>query len=292
MARTPTTATQTAALGIVVNLVLAAVKIATGLAGNSYALIADGIESTTDVITSLIVWGGLRISASPPDENHPFGHGKAESLAAVIAAFGLLAAAAVIAVQSIHEILEPHKTPAWFTLPVLLGVILTKELLSRYALRVSDELGSTSLQVDAWHHRSDALTSAAVVIGITVALIGGPGYEAADDWAALLACGVIAFNGIFLLRTALREVMDAAVAAELLDRIREVAMQVPGVGAIEKCRVRKSGLGFLMDIHVQVDGNLTVTAGHEIGHRVKDRLLAANLKIQDVVVHIEPLPAA
>ncbi|HYT88240.1 MAG TPA: cation diffusion facilitator family transporter [Gemmataceae bacterium] len=292
MARTPTTATQTAALGIVVNLVLAAVKIATGLAGNSYALIGDGIESTTDVITSLIVWGGLRISASPPDENHPFGHGKAESLAAVIAAFGLLAAAAVIAVQSIHEILEPHKTPAWFTLPVLLGVILTKELLSRYALRVSDELGSTSLQVDAWHHRSDALTSAAVVIGITVALIGGPGYEAADDWAALLACGVIAFNGIFLLRTALREVMDAAVAAELLDRIREVAMQVPGVGAIEKCRVRKSGLGFLMDIHVQVDGNLTVTAGHEIGHRVKDRLLAANLKIQDVVVHIEPLPAA
>lgn len=275
-------------LGVLANLSLAVIKIVTGIVGNSYALIADGIESTADVASSLVVWLGLRIASQPADDSHPYGHGKAESIAGAVAALGLLAAAGIIATQSIREILEPHEAPEWYTLPVLILVIAIKEFLARRVLQAGDALESTSLRVDAWHHRSDALTSAAVLLGIAVALWGGPGYEAADDWAALVACAVIASNGLILLRFAVREIMDETVPSETQDRIRDIAASVPGVQAIEKVRVRKSGVGLFMDIHVQVDGQMTVRDGHAIGHRVKDALLASGLRIEDVVVHIEP----
>jgi len=276
------------AWAVVVNLSLAIIKIVTGLVGHSYALIADGIESTADIASSLVVWSGLRIGTLPPDDRHPYGYGKAESLAGMIAALGLLVAAAVIGMQSVREIQTPHLAPEWFTLPVLVLVIATKEILARFVLRTGRSLESTSLRVDAWHHRSDALTSGAVLVGIAVALFGGPGYESADDWAALVACGVIGLNGVVLLRSALREIMDANVAPDVHHAIRAVAEGVEGVQAIEKMRVRKSGLGLLMDIHVQVDGQMTVTMSHEVAHRVKDRLVGSDLGIQDVVVHIEP----
>jgi len=276
-------------LGVMANLSLAVIKIITGVVGNSYALIADGIESTADVVSSLIVWMGLRIAAQPADDDHPYGHGKAESIAGVIAALGLLGAAGIIAAQSIHEILQPHEAPEWYTLVVLLVVIGVKEFLARRVLQAGHALESTSLKVDAWHHRSDAVTSAAVAIGIAVALWGGPGYEAADDWAALVACAVIAINGLILLRFAVREIMDETVSAVTQEQIRIVAGNVHGVQAIEKIRVRKSGIGLYMDIHVQVDPEMTVRASHAIGHRVKDALLQSGLRIEDVVVHIEPL---
>lgn len=275
--------------GVIANLSLAVIKVVTGVVGNSYALIADGIESTADVVSSLVVWAGLRIASQPADEDHPYGHGKAESIAAAIAALGLFAAAAIIATQSIREILEPHEAPAWYTLAVLALVIAVKEFLARRVLTAADALESTSLRVDAWHHRSDALTSAAVAIGIAVALWGGPGYEAADDWAALVACAVIAINGLILLRFAVREIMDETVPAETQQKIREIAVTVDGVQIIEKVRVRKSGLGLHMDIHVQVDAQMTVRDSHAIGHRVKDALLVSGLRIEDVVVHIEPV---
>jgi cation diffusion facilitator family transporter len=236
----------------------------------------------------LIVFGGLRMAVVPPDREHPYGHGKAESLAGVLAALALLGAAGFIAYQSVQEILVPHQAPAWFTLPILVLVIVTKVVLSRFVLRVGSELESTSLRVDAWHHRSDAITSGAVLVGILVAWIGGPGFEAADDWAALLACAIIAWNGLSLLRTAVHEIMDATPPEATQLEIRRLAEGVAGVAAIEKLRVRKSGLGLFMDIHVQVDGDMTVTRSHAIGHLVKDALLAAPLNIHDVVVHIEP----
>lgn len=275
--------------GVIANLSLAIIKVVTGVVGNSYALIADGIESTADVVSSLVVWTGLRIASQPADEDHPYGHGKAESIAGVIAALGLLAAAAIIATQSIREILHPHEAPEWYTLVVLVVVIGVKEFLARRVLQAGDALQSTSLRVDAWHHRSDAVTSAAVAIGIAIALWGGPGYEAADDWAALVACAVIAINGLILLRFAVREIMDETVPAETQQKIREIAVTIDGVQIIEKVRVRKSGLGLHMDIHVQVDAEMTVRDSHAIGHRVKDALLLSDLRIEDVVVHIEPL---
>ena len=273
---------------IAINVILALIKITTGIVGNSYALIADGIESTMDIVSSLIVWGGLRISIKPPDKSHPYGHGKAESMAGVVVAISLLIASVIIAVQSIREIKTPHHAPEWYTLIVLVGIIITKEFLFRKMGKIGEDLESSSLKSDAWHHRSDALTSAAAFIGISIALVGGSGYEVADDWAALLACGVIMYNGVRLLLPALNEVMDGAAPDEIEDQIRKIASNIEGVIEIEKCRIRKSGLGLLMDIHVVVQGEISVEEGHEIGHEVKNHLLESELQITDVTVHIEP----
>ena len=273
---------------IAINIILALIKITTGIIGSSYALIADGIESTMDIVSSLIVWGSLRISIKPPDKDHPYGHGKADSLAGMAVASSLLIASVIIAIQSIREIRTPHHAPAWYTLAVLVGIIISKEILFRKMTRIGDELESSALKSDAWHHRSDALTSVAAFVGITIALVGGPGYEVADDWAALAACVLILYNGIRLLLPALNEVMDGAPPDETEDQIRLIASSVEGVIEIEKCRIRKSGLGLLMDIHVVVDGDIPVNEGHQIGHDVKDRLLKSDLQITDVSIHIEP----
>jgi cation diffusion facilitator family transporter len=280
-----------AGMSLAVNIMLAIVKIVTGILGNSYALIADGIESTTDIFSALVVWTGLKIASLPADENHPYGHGKAESVAAVVVALALLGAAGFIAVQSVREIHTPHHAPAWFTLPVLGIVIVIKETLFRRLFKTGDELASTALKGDAWHHRSDALTSGAAFIGITIALIGGRGFESADDWAALFACAIIFFNGYRILRSALDEVMDIAVPDPVQQRIRAIAEAVPGVVQVEKCHTRKSGLNLLVEIHVEVDGGLSVRRGHEIAHEVSDALRHSELPAQHVVVHVEPADA-
>lgn len=279
---------QASGASVAVNIIFAVVKVGTGLVGQSYALIADGIESTADVVSSVIVWSGLRYSARPPDHTHPYGHGKAESLAGVAVPVFLLVAAAVIAIQSVRSILSPGGVPAWYTLVVLGLVILGKEWMFRRLERTGREIDSTSLRGDAWHHRSDALTSLAAFIGISIALIGGPRYASADGWAALVAAGFIFFNGVRLLRPAMDEVMDAAVDAEKIEQIRGIAASVEGVVGVEKCRARKSGLGLLTDVHVVVAGKISVKQGHKIGHDVKDRLVESPLGVHDVVVHIEP----
>jgi cation diffusion facilitator family transporter len=277
-----------AGIGMAVNVLLAIIKIVTGIVGNSYALIADGIESTTDIISSLVVWTGLKISSLPADEDHPYGHGKAEPIAGLVVALALLGAAVFIAIQSVREIITPHHAPAWFTLVVLALVITIKESLYRFVFKVGRELTSTAVKGDAWHHRSDAITSAAAFVGIAIALIGGKGYESADDWAALLACLIILFNGYRIFRAALDEIMDAAAPYTLQNEVRAIASAVPEVVRIEKCRVRKSGLGLFVEIHVEVEAHFTVARGHEIGHEVAAKLKASTLRIQHVLVHIEP----
>jgi cation diffusion facilitator family transporter len=273
---------------ISLNIIFALVKILTGIVGNSYALIADGLESTMDVVSSLMVWGGLRISIIPPDKNHPYGHGKAESLAGVVVALSLLLASLGIAIQSIREIRNPQAGPEWYTLAILLGIIIAKEILFRKMIRIGQHISSRAIQNDAWHQRSDALTSSAAFFGILIALVGGEGYEVADDWAALFATVIILVNGIRLLLPALNEIMDAAPPDEIEDKVRTIASKVEGVISIEKCRIRKSGLGLLMDIHVIVHGDISVRAGHKIGHEVKNSLINSDLHISDVTVHVEP----
>lgn len=273
---------------LAINTALAAVKITAGVLGHSSALIADGIESVADIFASFVVWSGLRVANLPADANHPYGHGKAESIASAVVALSLLGAAVIIALHSVREILSPQGSPEKFTLLILVGVIVIKEALARNCARAGASLGSTVLQADAWHHRSDALTSAAAFVGILIAVVGGPGYETADDWAALVACVIIAWNGVRLLRGALDEMMDATVSPEILRGIREQAGQVEEVIAIEKCRVRKSGLHLVLDIHVVVHGDLSVRRGHAIAHEVAARLRASPYRINDVTVHIEP----
>lgn len=275
-------------VGIIVSILLAIIKGTAGLVGNSYALVADAIESTADVFTSIIVLTGLKIASKPADYDHPYGHGKAEPIAGMIVASALFVAAIIIIVQSIHEIITPHHAPAPFTLIVLFAVIITKEFLFRFVIEVGENIDSIAVKNDAWHHRSDAITSAAVFIGISIALIGGKGFEPADDYAALFASIIIIINAYRLFKPAFYEIMDTAPPKHILEEIKIEAGNVGGVMGIDKCFVRKMGLEFFVDIHVIVDRNLPVHTGHLIGHNVKDQLMKFNPKISDVLVHIEP----
>lgn len=275
-------------LGIFISLALAIIKGITGILGHSYALIADAIESTADVFTSGILLIGLRTSLKPPDKEHPYGHGKAESLAALVISLGLLAAAGIIIRESIVNIMTPHRNPAAYTLIVLVLVIVIKEVLSRYVSKVGAETNSHGVKADAFHHRSDAITSAAAFIGISIALIGGKGYQNADDYAALIASSIILINAYKIAKPAIDELMDASADEEMIIHIKKSANAVPGVIEIEKTFVRKSGSSFLVDIHVIVMGTLSVAEGHKIAHDVKDTIIENQPRVKDVLVHIEP----
>lgn len=275
-----------AVLGVIVNAVLAIVKIMAGLLGNTYALIADGVESLLDIFGSLVVWFGLRVAALPPDDEHPYGHGKAEVVAAIVVALTILAAAVGLAVQSVREILTPHQMPATFTLVVLVVVVVVKEMLYRKVAAAGVEIGSGAVKTEAWHHRSDAITSGLAFIGIALAL--WLNYPAADDWAALIASGMIGWNGVQFFRAALREAMDTAPSKTMEDEIRQIAAAVPGVNALDLCRIRKMGLDFYVDIHVGVSPELSVREGHRIAHAVRKTVRANRREIADVLVHIEP----
>jgi cation diffusion facilitator family transporter len=277
-----------ALFGLAVNIMLASVKIVAGFFGNAYVLIADGIESAMDVGGSIVIWGGLKVAARPPDPTHPYGHGKAEPVAAVIVAIGVLAAALGLAIQSVREIFLPHHGPAPYTLVVLIVAVIVKETLYRYVIRFGRNVESTAVQTDAWHHRTDAITSIAAFIGISVALVGGEPWQSADDWAALFACALIGANGYRLLRPALYEIMDTAPGGKIVRSIRRAARSVPGVIEVEKCRVRKMGLDFYVDLHVGVKDSISVREGHEIAHQVKAAIRQNDSRVADVLVHIEP----
>jgi cation diffusion facilitator family transporter len=282
------TGARVALFGLVINIVLSSAKIVAGLLGNAYVLIADGIESAFDVAGSVIIWSALKFAARPPDATHPYGHGKAEPIAAIIVSVGVLAAALGLAIQSVRELFLPHHAPAPFTLGILIIAVIIKEILYRYVIRFGRDVESTAIQTDAWHHRTDAMTSVAAFIGISVALVGGEAWQSADDWAALFACGLIGANGYRLLRPALFEIMDTAPRGQIVDVVRNAARAVPGVVEIEKLLIRKMGLSFYVDLHVKVNGAISVREGHHIAHAVKHAIQDSDRRIADVLVHIEP----
>ncbi|HME87749.1 MAG TPA: cation diffusion facilitator family transporter [Chthoniobacterales bacterium] len=282
------TGARLALIGLVVNIAFAIIKIAGGILGNAYALIADGIESALDVAGSIVVWGGLRFAARPPDATHPYGHGKAEPLTAIFVACIVLIAAIGLAVESAHTMFQPHRAPASFTLLVLLAVVVVKETLFRYVVRFGRSVESVAIEADAWRHRADVLSSIAAFVGISIALIGGEKWRSADNWAAIFVCLVIASIGVRLLRPALYEILDTAPRGEIVILVRRTAAAVPGVVQIDKSFVRKMGLSFYVDLHVQVDGAISVREGHHIAHAVKRAIQESDPRIADVLVHIEP----
>lgn len=274
--------------GFGLNAGLAAVKLAAGIVGNSYALIADAVESITDLVGSAIVWGGLRISGRQADHRFPFGYGRVEALATVVVGLMLLAAAIGIAVEAVREIRTPHHAPAPFTLIVLVAVVAVKAAWSRHVMRVAREAGSGLVEADAWHHQSDAITSAAAFLGISIALIGGEGWEAADDFAALAASGLIFWNGLGIVRPAVAELMDRAPGDELLAEIDRAARTVPEVLATEKIRVRKIGPILAIELHAQSDPNLSLHQAHIVSGKVKSAIRRDLPAVRDVLVHMEP----
>lgn len=282
-------------MGVALNATLAAVKVLSGVWGNSNALIADGLESAMDIFSSFLIWGALLYAGRPPDEQHPYGHGKLESLAALTGAIFLLAAGGSLAIHSGNELFQqyfsggpPRELPRPWTLGVLVVVIFTKEFLYRLLIRHADSIGSNAIRAEAWHHRSDAITSLAAFAGISIALIGGAAWASADNWAALFSCGLIIKNGIWMLRRSVGEVIDEQVSPDILTKMELVALHVPGVTSSEKTRVRRSGTNLIADLHIRVPGDLTVHEGHRIAHSVKDALIGGGFHLADVTVHIEP----
>lgn len=282
------TAIRTTYFSMTGNAVLAILKGLTGFFGNSFALIADAIESTTDIFASLLVLIGIKYSSKPADENHPYGHGRAEPLITFLVVAFLVTSAAYISYESIINILTPHEQPKPFTLLVLGGIIVWKEISFQLVLRRSRQTHSSALKADAWHHRSDAITSMAAFTGIAVALYLGDGYEAADDWAALFASVFILYNSYRIFRPALGEIMDEHVHDDLVASIRNVAQTVDGVIATEKCYIRKAGMKYHVDLHATVSGTIPVKEGHAIAHRLKDVLQEKLPRLGHVLIHIEP----
>lgn len=282
---------------LLINAVLAMTKLVAGIVGNTYALVADAVESTADIVASLIVWRGLHVASRTADEEYPFGYGKAESLAAAVVALILFGSAAGIAVVAVREIRTPHLSPAPWTLGVLAVVMALKWALSRYTLGVGTEIGSLAVKADAWHHMSDAVTSAAAFIGIAVALLGtryagGTGWESADDWAALAASLVIAYNGVAMLRPAIHDLMDRVPGRDVVEAVRRAAEGVPGVLATEKLAVRRAGLVYRVTLHAQAAPELTLHEAHVLSGKIKGAIRAAEPKVDAVLVHMEPYEPA
>jgi cation diffusion facilitator family transporter len=281
-------AIKTTYFSIAGNTALSVIKWLTGYFGNSYALIADAIESTTDIFSSFLVLFGLKYSSRPADKNHPYGHGRAEPLITFLVVGFLITSATIIAYESIKNIQTPHELPKAYTLIVLGAIIIWKEISYRFVIKKSKETNSSSLRADAWHHRSDAITSVAAFIGISIALFFGKGYESADDWAALFAAGFILYNSYLIFRPALGEIMDEHLYDDLVLSIRKVADTVEGVAGTEKCFIRKAGMKYHVDLHVIVDANITVKAGHDIAHKLVDTLKTEIPELGHVLIHIEP----
>ncbi|MFV5695077.1 cation diffusion facilitator family transporter [Flavobacterium sp. LB3P122] len=282
------TAIKATYFSIVGNICLAIIKGLAGFFGNSYALLADAIESTTDIFSSFLVLFGIKYSNKPADDNHPYGHGRAEPLITFMVVGFLITSATIIAYESINNINTPHELPKSWTLFILGAIIIWKEYSFRLVMRRSKETNSSSLRADAWHHRSDAITSVAAFLGISIALILGKGYESADDWAALFASGFILYNSYLIFRPALGEIMDENLNDDLIDEIRKVSFQVEGIIDTEKCFIRKAGMQYHVDLHAIVDANISVKEGHDLAHKLKDTLRQEIPELGHVLIHVEP----
>jgi cation diffusion facilitator family transporter len=277
-----------AQLGMVINALLAIAKLLAGILGHSYALVADAIESTSDVLASLIVYGGLRLATRSATDEYPFGFARAEQVAAAVVGVMLIGAGIGISIEAVREIRTPHHAPAPFTLVVLVLVIIIKEILFRWVRRQSGELESRAVAADAWHHRSDAITSAAAFVGISIALIKGPGWESADDYAALVASAILLINGVSIIRPAIGDLMDRAPSAELIERVTTIAERVPDVERVEKVMIRKAGVGFFVDMHVQASPTMSLHDAHVLSGKVKSAIRAAEPRVLGALIHMEP----
>mgnify|MGYP003608725421 FL=1 len=282
------TAIKATYFSIIGNITMAIIKGLAGFFGNSYALIADAIESTTDIFASFLVLFGIKYSSRPADENHPYGHGRAEPLITFLVVGFLITSATIIAYESIINIQTPHKLPKPWTLIVLGAIIIWKEYSYREVMKRSVQTNSSALKADAWHHRSDAITSVAAFIGISIALFLGNGYEAADDWAALFASGFILYNSYQIFRPALGEIMDENLHDDLIAHIRVVSLEVNGILDTEKCFIRKAGMKYHVDLHARVNSDISVKEGHELAHKLKDTLRERIPELGHVLIHIEP----
>jgi cation diffusion facilitator family transporter len=286
--RTLQTGQGSAMKGILVNGGLGASKLAAGIFGHSYALIADACESFADVMSSSVTFFALKKAEEPADPEHPAGHGRAETLASAVTALLLVVVGGLIFYQSALSLYEPRKAPNPLTLLVLVPVIITKEYLFHWMRARGKKIGSLAVVAEAWHQRSDAVTSIAALTGIIFAWVGGPSWSHADSWAALAASVWLSGTGLYLLGPTLHELMEGSVDPSLLKFISDTSENCPGIKGVDKVWVRKLGMRLMVDLHVEVDPNISVQEGHRLSHEVKAKLQAELPQVRDVMVHVEP----
>lgn len=283
-------ALRAAGIGLAVNLALGVVKLVGGIVGASFALISDAVNSLGDALNSAVTVGALWYAQQPADDEHPYGHTRVETVAAAYVSIVIVLSALFVGYEAASRLTLRHTIPPVWTLWIAGANVLIKEVLFRYKRGVGQRTGSLAIIANAWDHRSDALCSLAVVVGLAVVRWGGPPYIWADEAAALVVVSLILWTGGSLLRQSTSELLDPQASDTVLGSIRRIASEVPGVRAVEKLRVRKTGIEYLVDVHIQVDGGMSVASGHQIGHLVKDRLVNELAAVRDVLVHLEPYP--
>ena len=283
-------ASRAALLGLVVNLALGATKLVGGIFGNSFALISDAVNSIGDSFSSVVVLFGLHVAQRPADSEHPYGHTRAEAVASLSVALLIAFSALLVGWEAVVLLRAEPSLPSAWTLWIAGANVLLKESLYRFNLRIGRRTNSQAVVANAWDHRSDALCSLAVLIGIALVCWGGPTFARADGVAALVVVVLILWAAGRLFYVSASLLLDHQAEPEMVDEIRQVAGEVPGVRGVETLWVRRSGLEFFADIHIEVDPTISVADGHHISHLVKDQLIDHFAALRDVLVHLEPHP--
>ena len=275
-------------VGLVCNLLLATAKAAAGIIGHSQAVLADALHSLTDSVTDIAVILGVKFWTAPADEDHPHGHGRVETLVTVFIGFVVGVVAVGMGVEAIRGLKHgPEVVPSGVALVVSLLSIVVKEALYQWTARVGREVGSPALEANAWHHRSDAISSIPAAIAVAVSIID-PEWAIVDRVGAVVVCLLILQASWRILRPAVDQLIDAGAPESERRRIEEVALDVDGVEAAHAVRTRYVGSKLAVDLHVEVDGGLSVGDGHAIAVEVREKLIAEGPNVADAVVQIEP----
>ncbi len=280
-------------VGIIGNVFLSFIKILAGILGKSYSLVSDGLHSLSDITSSLAVLFGMIVAAKPKDKRHPYGHGKAESITSLTMAVMLIIFGLMLGYKVIFSYFRSaiFIEPASYTLWIAVFSVVAKETMYRYKICLGKRIKSTSLIADAWHHRSDAFSSAVVVIALVLTIYGGERWAFMDRLGALIVSVMILYIGIKIYLRASSELMDESVDLEIKREVKKLASTIKEVKYIETLLVRKAGLDFLVDIHIEVDANLNVLESHGIAKLVKSKILQEMPRVKSVLVHVEPYEA-
>jgi cation diffusion facilitator family transporter len=281
------TAQRAAVASILVAVVFSTVKIIIGLRANSVAVVSDGFESAADSITSFMVWVGLWVAAKPADDDHPYGHGRFETLMGLGVGLFLVAAGAGICVRALELRYDPHIPPLFALWPVL-GSMAVKSALAGWKLQVGKRTGSAGLTADAKHDLVDLLSGGVAVLAVLLANFAPGGMSAADHYGGVLIGALVIFMGVRVVRETVLQLMDTMPDPEQMTQIRSAALRVPGAIAVEKCFARKTGLRYHVDLHLEVDPLLTVYDSHEIATSVKHSIKQELVWVEDVLIHVEP----
>lgn len=280
-------------LGVAVNVILTLLKGVVGFAAHSQALIADAAHSASDIVGSIIALFGVKVAESPPDDDHPYGHGKAEYVASIIVALLLLLVGVQIAASSVKIFLgTPPSPPGRNALPIIVASLIVKELMFRYKMYIGRKYNSAVLITEAWHHRSDAFSSFAALVGVATAIIGArydvPFLLYGDAAAGIVVAFIIVGIGFQLARQSSNIVMEQVLDEKEVQKYADSASLVDGVMRIDQLHARSHGRYLIIDIKISVDAYITVEEGHNIGKRVKDKLCADHPEVGDVLVHVNP----